>query len=118
MKDFQFSELDIKIIKKNSEITMKWLGKSRDKEVSIMLNDYLKEAAKELTNESIIIDLLELQSISSSTFIPIVDFINKLERANIKGQLIFNKSSQWQSAIFKMIENVTKNHKNISVVWK
>ena len=115
MKDYTCGELTIKIEENHNEVTMEWIGKSRDREPSKTLVPFFSEVVNDVAGKRLNIDFRNLDIMNSSTVPPIVRFVKNLEDNGIVTKIFYDSNIEWQEASFRALETVAMRFKNISI---
>ena len=114
MESLQQDELLIAITEGNPLI-IKWTGVCQDKNPGASINPYFDKIAAELGPDPVIVSFTELDYMNSSTISPIIYMCKLLDKKNIKTVLQYNKASDWQHAVFKGLNTLSRMMKNITV---
>ena len=115
MQNYKNNQLEIKITENENLVILKWLGHSRTLDPAVELNPYLNGVLNELQGKSILVDFTELVSMNSSTIMPIIFFIRKLEEHAVVSEILYNGKLSWQKASFIVIAEIIKNYKNVKI---
>ena len=118
MQDFDNGNLKIKLSRDGEYIKMLWLGDSRTLNPASQLEPYLFPLVRELRNKKLVIDFTQLNSMNSSTVMPILFFMRNLEKLAVITQIHYKGSSSWQRASFEVIANVVFDYNFIEVIAK
>ena len=89
MKNLTEGLLTINIEEKENEVNLNWQGDSRDAEPAAFLDPYFREIieAMKSNGKKLIIDFKNLNSMNSSTVLPILTFIRNLEESSITTEI-------------------------------
>ncbi|MCB1190677.1 MAG: hypothetical protein H7A23_23135 [Leptospiraceae bacterium] len=115
MESLNIDNLEIKVKKENSHISISWMGKSDNRNPSASLIPYFNGMIDEIKGNSLRIDFTKLEYMNSSSVIPIIQFIKQLEGAAIPTEVVYDGSSSWQKKSFEALEKICNNLKNVNV---
>ncbi len=115
MDNLNFGDLVINIEEVNERVVMKWLGKSRDREPSLMLNQYFNDIINDIIDKELTIDFSELEYMNSSTIPSIIKLFKLLDLRNINTKILYDDQSIWQNASFKALSTISKSMDNVNV---
>lgn len=115
MKDLTSDSLTITTRKKADGTIMQWFGQSDSKNPSAVLGPYLEGCIAQLRNTRLTIDFSNLRYMNSSTVSPIIQFVKKLDAANIPTVVRYDKDSRWQATSFKALDAFSRMLSNLTV---
>jgi len=118
MNDLIDGLLKINIENKENEIYLNWEGDSRDIDPASFLDPYLAGITEQIKTlgKKLIVNFKDLNSMNSSTVLPILKFIKNLEKESIQTEIIFDEESSWQKASFIPLSAITKLYKFVKVI--
>lgn len=117
MEHLESGSLKILISIKDNVTTLTFEGKSSEREPAKILNPFFEKILSDLRGE-LIVDFRPLDFMNSSTVIPLIQFIKKLEEKEIKTIFYYNKESKWQATSFQAFITITKQLKYINFEGK
>ncbi len=115
MRDLYSGDLHINIEAQDSLVTMKWLGKSRERDPGAMLYPYFNEIVNDIKDKQITIDFSKLEYMNSSTVPPILKLFKLLDTREISTRIIYDNQSGWQCASFKALSTIAESLDNVDV---
>lgn len=115
MNDLNAGDLTIKVEEKNTDVYISWLGKSREREPGAVINPYIEGIISDLEGKKLIMDFVKLEYMNSSTVPSIIKMFKLLDTRKIQTKVLYNKSSNWQSASFKALSTIAQSLKCITV---
>ena len=112
-----------KIIDGNLEIlleegetnTLLWNGKSEARDPASILLPFFNNITEKLKNKKLIIKFEKLEYLNSSTVLPIIDLIKKLESNGVDTMVTYDKESKWQIASFKALDVIVQTMNHIKI---
>jgi hypothetical protein len=114
---FKSGKLTLEVEKGNSEINIKWIGKSDDRNpgnfIYPILLDNLKVGTE--TNMNLILDFQNLEFMNSSTITPIVKILQEAKNSSNSVKIIYSNSLKWQELSFSALEIFETNDKRIEI---
>jgi len=116
MQNYKNNQLEIIVTENDNLVNIKWLGHSRTLDPAVELDPYLNGLLTELQGKTIFVDFSELISMNSSTIMPIIFFIRKLEEQTITAEIHYNGKLSWQNASFVVIAEIIKSYKNVKIM--
>ncbi|MBN2533859.1 MAG: hypothetical protein JXB88_13270 [Spirochaetales bacterium] len=118
MRELTEGLLTIAIEEKDNEVCLKLEGDSRDIEPAVFLDPYFKEIVEEMKSKGkkLVVDFRNLNSMNSSTVLPIITFVRNLEEGSISTEIVFDLESNWQKASFIPLSAITKFYKFVKVI--
>ncbi len=121
MKELLCGKLNIIVEDEPNNITMTWLGESREINPSSFLDPYLTEVVTQVktkNNKSLVVDFTKLHTMNSSTVKPILLFIRLLEEKGVKAEILYDDKLSWQRASFLALAAITRFYKFVKVKSK
>ncbi|MBN2737459.1 MAG: hypothetical protein JXR70_10800 [Spirochaetales bacterium] len=116
MENLHEGDLILSVSASGKQVILKWQGESRSKDPAGFLDPYLSNLVHSLDDNDLVVDFRELESMNSSTVLPIINLIKKLEEKTINTEILYNENSSWQKASFIPLSAITKIYKHIKVV--
>lgn len=103
---FENNLLKISLQTGKNEITVKWNGKSVERDPGLFITPILLNVLKESSTEdkAISLDFTELEYMNSSTITPIIKILERAKRGNNRLAVIYKKSLKWQDLSFSALE--------------
>lgn len=106
--------LTIEVEENHSEISIKFKGKSTERDpagfILPVLNESLQTSSK--FSKKITMDFQELEYMNSSTITPIIKTLESANNANSSIIIFYNKSKKWQELSFSALRIFeTKDHR-------
>ena len=117
MEDLSIDNLSINIEKQENTINMVWQGKSDKRDPAEDLDPYLNQILEEVSGENFKIDFRKLAFMNSSSFMPVIHFIQGLNEKKLAVEIFYLQNS-WQRVSFTAITNLFQDDNNITVVGK
>lgn len=117
MNEVTFGALRLVIDESGERTTLSFLGRSDDRNPSNTLNPFFDKFVNDLKGE-LNVDFKDLEFMNSSTVLPLLQFIKKLEKKGVKSFFFYSKDSRWQSVSFKALKTIADSLKNISIEAK
>jgi hypothetical protein len=87
---------------------MSWLGISEDRQPEIVLNSYFAHILESWEGSELFIDFTKLGYMNSSSVVPILHLIKKLNRSKIKTLVVYDDKSFWQRASFRAVSRLVE----------
>jgi len=105
-KILENEQLKLEISDEPDVITVKWLGKSIERDPAKFLNPVLKEIFETANSgrKSILMDFRNLEYMNSSTITPIVKILAETGRDVVKVSIIYSKMLRWQDISFSALK--------------
>jgi hypothetical protein len=118
MRELKEGLLTINIEENEDEVRLKLEGNSRDAEPAIFLDPYFKEILEDMKSngKKLVVDFRNLNSMNSSTVLPIITFVRNLEEGSIRTEIVFDPERNWQKASFIPLSAITKLYKFVKVI--
>ncbi len=105
-KQYTNNLLTIEVAEQETNIDVKWEGKSIDREpakfISPILVQILKSASE--MNKRIVMDFQNLKYMNSSTITPIIKILDRAKKGMTKITILYCKSTKWQELNFTALE--------------
>ncbi len=105
-KTFTNNLLNLEVQENNSDINIRWTGKSVDREPAKFITPILVDSIRKSSdqNKRITLDFRELAYMNSSTITPIIKMLERAKRGKTRVTVIYLKSLKWQDVIFSALE--------------
>jgi len=105
-KTFTNNLLNLEVQENNSDINIRWTGKSVDREPAKFITPILVDSIRKSSdqNKRITLDFRELAYMNSSTITPIIKMLERAKRGKTRVTVIYLKSLTWQDVIFSALE--------------
>ena len=105
-KTFTNNLLNLEVEENNSDINIRWTGKSVDREPAKFIMPILVDSIRKSgdQNKRITLDFRELAYMNSSTITPIIKMLERAKRGKTRVTVIYLKSLKWQDVIFSALE--------------
>lgn len=107
-------ELEI-VVEEGKSIIVRWLGASLLENPSSQIDPFFEELSKRLQGRGVIVDFLGLERMNSATVLAIINMCRTFDNKNIRTNVQYDESSEWQSVTFEGISTLSRVMKNISV---
>jgi len=99
--------LTLEIEESAEVVTIKFIGQSLDLQPGLFLMPIFEKHV--VNNEKeIIMDFVQLRSLSSPTLSPVIQTLNRANGGNRKAQIIYNADYDWQKTTFTAFEVYAK----------
>ena len=105
-KTFTNNLLTLELRENNNSITIRWTGKSVDREPSNFITPILVDAIRKSSDHDkrVTLDFRELAYMNSSTITPIIKTLERAKRGKTRVTITYLKSLKWQDVIFSALE--------------
>jgi len=105
-KTFTNNLLTLELRENNNSITIRWTGKSVDREPSNFITPILVDAIRKSSDHDkrVTLDFRELAYMNSSTITPIIKTLERAKRGKTRVTVTYLKSLKWQDVIFSALE--------------
>ena len=107
------NSLSLEIDEQADQISVKWLGRSGDREPSIFLKPIFEDLLSK--NKKIIFDFKSLEFMNSSTVTPVIKVIDIIKSKEGEILIIFSKDTKWQELSFTAMEILKTDDGSIDV---
>lgn len=115
MENLKSGSLLISIKEDTNRVEMNWFGQSDVRIKSYTLEEYLDKFVNDLKNTEVLIKFNDLEYMNSSTVLPVINFIKKLNSNKIKTIITYDSDSRWQVASFKALTRFSELMQYVSV---
>jgi hypothetical protein len=116
MKTFEAGELRIEIKVASGLVRLTWLGQSNERDPSSVLRPFFDEVAGLLSKErEVELDFREFDYMNSSTFRPILSFVQNASRSSRSVNVRYDAQKNWQRLSFKTLQAVSATLGNVRV---
>lgn len=116
MDNFQHEKLKIAVTESKGKWVMSWIGQSEERDPGAILNPYLNQFIDEFTGRELMVEYLKLEYMNSSTVVPIIHLLNKLDKKGVKTEVFYNSKLKWQEASFKALKTLSQTMPNITII--
>jgi len=105
-KTFTNNLLTLELRENNNSITIRWTGKSVDREPSNFITPILVDVIRKSSDHDkrVTLDFRELAYMNSSTITPIIKTLERAKRGKTRVTVTYLKSLKWQDVIFSALE--------------
>ena len=105
-KTFTNNLLTLELRENNNSITIRWTGKSVDREPSNFITPILVDAIRKSSDHDkrVTLDFRQLAYMNSSTITPIIKTLERAKRGKTRVTVTYLKSLKWQDVIFSALE--------------
>ncbi len=105
-KKYTNNNLSIEVIEHEDGISVKWEGKSIEREPSKFISPILVKVTEMAStlNKRITMDFQSLSYLNSSTITPIIKILERAKKGMTKITIIYRKSLKWQELNFTALE--------------
>jgi hypothetical protein len=114
LDNLKVDDFEIRVTR-GSPNTIEWLGISHFVNPSSTINPFVEVLAETLKGESVIVDFTKLAYMNSSTVSPIIHLCKLFDKKRILTTVHYDKTSDWQSAIFRGLETLSRLIPNLTV---
>lgn len=99
----QDGRLTLEISFEPSQVTVKWLGESKEREPIKFISPVFEHIYSKDSKNPIVMDFTKLEYMNSSTVTPIVKQIEHAKRENRKITIYYKKGLKWQELSFSAL---------------
>jgi len=105
-KTFTNNLLTLEVRENNNAISIRWTGKSVDREPANFITPVLVDAIRKSSDDDkrVTLDFRELAYMNSSTITPIIKTLERAKRGKTRVTVTYLKSLKWQDVIFSALE--------------
>lgn len=100
-KTYTSGTLTLEITEGEPDLTMRWLGKSAERDpgkfIAPILDELLSSSAPE---KRIVLDFTDLAYMNSSTITPVIRFLEQVKRGTRSASVTYRKVVKWQDLSF------------------
>ena len=98
--------LSIELVETVEELSMRWRGKSRDRDPGQFLMPLLVKTLERVRDgkKRLVIDFSEIEYMNSSTFSPIVKMLAEAQRGASRVLIEFHRGRKWQTLSFSALK--------------
>ncbi len=117
-KKYTNNNLSIEVIEHEDGISVKWEGKSIDREPSKFISPILVKVTEMAStlNKRITMDFQNLSYLNSSTITPIIKILERAKKGMTKITIIYRKSLKWQELNFTALEIFKTDDKRLEII--
>jgi hypothetical protein len=116
MKNFESGELRIEIKVFPGHVRLTWFGQSNERDPNTVLRPFFDEVAGLCSKErEIELDFREFDYMNSSTFRPILSFVQSASRTSRSVNVRYDAQKNWQRLSFKTLQAVSASLGNVRV---
>jgi len=116
VNSFDFGELRVEVTKTDAVLTARWLGRSTTADPTLTLKPFLDEVPVQIHKDlAVELDLTQLEYMNSSTFKPILAFVQNASKSASKVTVRYDANKHWQQMSFKTLKLVAAAWDNVSV---
>lgn len=115
MESLKTEGLHLDIEEMENTVFLRWKGISRHINPGSFLDPYLTKTLNNLKGKSLVMDFTQLETMNSSTMLPIIKFFKKLEDNKIESQIKYNNQLNWQKSSFLTLKIVTSQYTYVKI---
>jgi hypothetical protein len=104
IKSYQENLLKIEVKFDESEILIKWLGESKDREPTKFLTPIFDSIYTRNQTKPLVMDFTHFEYMNSSTVTPIVKQLERAKKENRKVTIQYKKGLKWQELSFAALK--------------
>lgn len=98
-----------------SEVRLVWRGKSNDREPGRFLLPILQRALSAAAGKKLVLDFSSIEYMNSSTFTPLVKFLDEAQRKHAQVEVAYSQSRKWQALSFSALRAFSTQDGRISI---
>lgn len=103
-KTYEENRLKLEVKYGESEITINWLGESKDREPTKFLTPIFDAIYTRNTSKPLIMNFTKFEYMNSSTVTPIVKQLERAKKENRKVTIQYKKGLKWQELSFAALK--------------
>ena len=108
--------LEIRSVDDGKVLRLAWIGEASMRDPTAAISPYLSRAVEAAQGQrDLVLDFSQLAFMNSSTLLPIVEAVRRMQESHVTGRLLYRKDVSWQRVGHACMKNLLISMNGITV---